>query len=339
MRKFRQAFFLLALSNLTVFLLSGKTVKTKKVSGDEITVRLLGFSSARDAPVEEGFELVKDGKPIFRYWTKPSAESKKHAPHFSRSGYIHPLYSPSGKIITGDYSADHVHQHGLFFAWTKSSFRGMPTEFWNQAKKLGDVRFKRFLGEEKTADSVSYGFQHHFTNGKSSDEPILLETWRVEIPWKPLPYHQFDLTSTQTCATKDPLLIQKYHYGGMAIRGNPQWLKKDKNEKPKGKMLTSEGKNAKNGNHSRPRWVAIYGPVDGQVCGVVVMNHPDNFRYPQWVRLHPSKPYFVYAPMVDEPFSIKPGKPYVSKFRYLTFDDEPDLELIEKVWKEWSKKR
>ncbi len=61
----------------------------------------------------------------------------------------------------------------------------------------------------------------------------------------------------------------------------------------------------------------MYGPVDGEICGVVVMNHPDNFRFPQWVRLHPAMPYFVYAPMVQEPFAIEPGKPYVSKFRYL----------------------
>ena len=338
MRTFRQAFFLIILYKITLILAFGKTVKTKKVSGDENTVRLLGFSSASDKPVEKSFELVKDGKPIFRYWTIPSAESKTHPPHFSRTGYVHPLYSPSGKIISGDYSTDHVHQHGLFFAWTKSTFRGKPTEFWNQAKKLGDVRFHRFLGQEDGKDSTTYRFEHLFTKGKDSDEPILKETWRIEVPWKALPYHQFDLTSTQTCATKDPLLIQKYHYGGMAIRGNPQWLKKDRDGVPKSKMLTSEGKNAKNGNHSRPRWVAMYGPVDGQVCGVVVMNHPDNFRYPQWVRLHPSKPYFVYAPMVEEPFSIEPGKPYVSKFRYLTFDGEPDLKLIEKAWKDWSKK-
>ena len=125
-----------------------------------------------------------------------------------------------------------------------------------------------------------------------------------------MPYHQFDLVSTQTCATKDALLVKKYHYGGIAIRGNSQWMEKDDDGNPKGTMLTSEGKTRKNGNHSRPRWVAMHGPVNGQECGVVVMNHPDNFRYPQWVRLHPSMPYFVYAPMVKEPFSIVPGKPY-----------------------------
>tara|TARA_B100001115_G_C15544321_1_gene258917 strand:+ start:248 stop:559 length:312 start_codon:yes stop_codon:yes gene_type:complete len=102
-------------------------------------------------------------------------------------------------------------------------------------------------------------------------------------------------------------------------------------------MITSEGNNRENGNHSRPRWVSMHGPVDGRQCGVVVMNHPDNFRFPQWVRLHPKMPYFVFAPMVEEPFMIEPGKPYVSKFRYLTYDGTPDHEVIEGSWKEWIK--
>ena len=67
------------------------------------------------------------------------------------------------------------------------------------------------------------------------------------------------------------------------------------------------------------------------------MEHPDNFRFPQWVRLHPTMPYFVYAPMVEEPFDISPGKPYVSKFRYVTFDGEPDTKLFDEIWEDFSK--
>lgn len=278
---------------------------------------------------------TENGKPIFKYLKKPSNKAKKYAPHFSRSGYIHPLYSPSGRIITGDYAADHPHQHGLFFAWTKSSFRGKPTEFWNQKKQLGDIRYQSSRWKTEKTGKIIFESKQIFTTGKDSDEAILTETWRIEIRPKQNDYYQFDLISTQSCATDDPLLIQKYHYGGMAIRGNDQWIEKNKNGKPVGKMITSEEKNRENGNHSRPQWVAMYGPVDEEICGVVVMNHPDNFRYPQWVRLHPTMPYFVYAPMVQEPFAIKPGKPYISKFRYLTFDGEPNLKLIKKAWQEW----
>ena len=280
----------------------------------------------------------EEGKPIFHYLKKPSTEANQHAPHFSRTGYIHPLYSPSGRVITGDYALDHPHQHGLFFAWTKSSFRGKPTEFWNQKKQLGDIRYQGSEWKTDKSGKIILESRQVFTAGKDSDEPILNETWQIEIPAKKKQHYQFDLISTQSCATDDPLLIQKYHYGGMAIRGNDQWMKKDTNGRPLGKMITSEDKNRENGNHSRPRWVAMYGQVDGEECGVVVMNHPGNFRYPQWVRLHPSMPYFVYAPMVEEPFTIEPGKPYVSKFRYLLHDGTPDHEVIEGSWKEWIKK-
>ncbi len=287
--------------------------------------------------VGEEIVVEKDGKPLFQYNIEPTAAASKAAPHYSRTGYIHPLYSPSGKVVTGDYAADHPHQHGLFFAWTKSNFRGKKTEFWNQAKKLGDVRFRKRGKTEETEAGTVHHFEQTFTSGKDSDDPILLETWRIEIPSAAKPYFQFDLTSTQTCATDDPLNIEKYHYGGMAIRGNVQWIaKKEKEEEPPGKMITSEGKNRLEGNHSRPNWVAMYGPVDGDVCGVAVMCHPKNFRAPQWVRLHPSKPYFVWAPMVEEPFSIEPGKPYVSRFRYVTFDGEPDRNLLENIWQEFA---
>ncbi len=301
------------------------------------------FSGSKDEnpTVREtaGSVTVRDssGRLIFKYLKKPSKEAKLHAPHYSRTGYIHPLYSPSGKIITGDYAPDHPHQHGLFFAWTKSSFRGKPTEFWNQKKQLGDIRYKGSEWKTDKSGKIIFESEQIFTTGKDSNEAILTETWCIEIPPKQNDYYQFDLISTQTCETDDPLVIEKYHYGGMAIRGNDQWMRKSEDGNPLGKMITSEEKNRENGNHSRPRWVAMYGPIDGEICGVVVMNHPDNFRFPQWVRLHPTMPYFVYAPMVEEPFTIESGKPYISKFRCMTYDGTPDRDAIEGSWKEWIK--
>ena len=304
----------------------------------------LGFfsqSNAKGPSVIETDDAImvhtQSGKPIFKYLKKPSTEANQNALHFSRTGYIHPLYSPSGKIITGDYAADHPHHHGLFFAWTKSSFRGKPTEFWNQKKHLGDIRYQGSAWKTDHSGKVILECEQIFTTGKDSDQPILKEIWQIKIPAKQKKYNQFDLISIQTCATDDPLLIQKYHYGGMAIRGNDRWMKKDLNGRPVCKMITSEDENRENGNHSRPRWVAMYGPVDETTCGVVVMNHPNNFRYPQWVRLHPTMPYFVYAPMVKEPFSIEPGMSYVSKFRYITYEGTLDRDAIEGSWKEWIK--
>ena len=207
------------------------------------------------------------GKPIFKYLKKAIKRGEKACPSLLPHGYIHPLYSPSGRIITGDYAADHPHQHGLFFAWTKSSFRESRQNFGTRKRNWEIFDTKSSKWKTEKSGKIILESQQIFTAGKDSDEPILNETWQIEIPPEQNDYYQFDLISTQSCATDDPLLIQKYHYGGMAIRGNDQWMEKDKNGKPVGKMITSEGKNRENGNHSRPRWVAMYGPVDEDNCG------------------------------------------------------------------------
>ena len=147
---------------------------------------LFSKSNEKGIPVIEREDSItfhaENGKPIFKYLKKPSIEANQHAPHFSRSGYIHPLHSPSGRVITGDYATDHPHQHGLFFAWTKSSFRGKPTEFWNQKKQLGDIRFQGSEWKTEKSGKIIFESKQIFTTGKDSDEPILTETWRIEIP-------------------------------------------------------------------------------------------------------------------------------------------------------------
>jgi len=87
--------------------------------------------------------VMRGEKPIFQYNKKPTEEAANHEPHFTRSGYIHPVYSPSGKEVSGDFADDHKHQHGLFFAWTKTKFEGRKTEFWNQKLEAGRVSFSK----------------------------------------------------------------------------------------------------------------------------------------------------------------------------------------------------
>ncbi|MCH5375252.1 MAG: PmoA family protein, partial [Planctomycetes bacterium] len=87
--------------------------------------------------------------------------------------------------------------------------------------------------------------------------------------------------------------IKEYHYGGMALRGSRDWYSAEA-ERPSasadaipGQFLTSEGKHRRDGNHSRPDWVSTYGPTGDGQSTITVMSHPQNFRHPQPVRLHP----------------------------------------------------
>ncbi len=243
------------------------------------------------------------------------------------------IYSPSGKVVTGDYSPDHKHQHGLFFAWTKTDIEGREPEFWNQKLEKGRISFSRAKDQDdvvESPDKVSFTVEHLWEDlaGDGSPRPLIDETWKVTAYDAGEDRFVFDIEAVQLVRGQSPLTIQKYHYGGMAIRGTTQWMPPAKGTDPVGTIITSQGMGRVEGNHSRPHWVGMHGPIDEGHAGFAVISDSRNFRAPQWVRVHPLMPYFVFSPMVEEPFQIEGGMPYFSRFRYVIFDGEPDAEMI-----------
>ena len=80
---------------------------------------------------------------------------------YKRSGFIHPLKTLGGEVMTNCSPADHYHHFGLWYAWTKTTFEGNEIDFWNLHKKQGTVRFRNFEhvsdnGFVATLDHVVY---------------------------------------------------------------------------------------------------------------------------------------------------------------------------------------
>ncbi|BCX46872.1 dehydrogenase [Haloferula helveola] len=280
-------------------------------------------------------------KPVLNYIKTEKPVPEGMDPHFRRSAYIHPVYAPTGQEVTGDFPADHPHQHALFLAWTKTKFDGKEIDFWNQAKELGRVEFREVLDVKREDRKVSFQVKHAFTvpEGEESID-VLHEIWTVTVYQTPEDHFLFDVESVQRCATDKPLHLPKYHYGGMAFRGNAEWLrdKGDPSLQPGDvRYLTREGKDRRDGNHTRTDWVSFTGEIGGQEVSATVFGSPENFRAPQHVRIHPDKPYFCFAPMVDGPFKISPGEDYTSRYRYLITSKALDQDVIEKHWNDYSK--
>jgi hypothetical protein len=78
----------------------------------------------------------------------------------------------------------------------------------------------------------------------------------------------------------------------------------------------------------------MHGPLGSSHGGIVVLAAPGNFRAPQTVRLHPTKPYFCFAPMQLGAFSIKPDEAYASRFRFVVHDGQQDERLAERMWQD-----
>jgi len=264
----------------------------------------------------------------YRHAVVPSPDPK--TPYYRRSGYIHPLRNPAGKVLTDDFAPDHPHQHGVMFPWTKTTFEGKPTEFWNQKLLLGTVEHAALqaVGGGNVFAHFTATLRHVALKAAGGAKTALTETWSVRV-YRTAGGFLFDLDSTQRCATDSPLNIAKYHYGGLAVRCRREWI-------GTGGFLTSERKTRANGNHSRPRWCDVYGTIDGQPTGITVFCHPGNFRFPQPVRLHPSKPYFCFSPMVLGAFRIEPSRPYVSRYRFYVHDGKVDAARANALWNDYA---
>jgi hypothetical protein len=264
-------------------------------------------------------------------------------PVYHRSGFLHPVASPSGKVVTATFPRDHLHQHGIFSAWVRTRWNDRQINFWDLAGRTG-----RVLHENVTSvfcDESAAGFEVDLIH-RSVVEPqtdILREHWKISVYPTDGSYHVFDLQTTQTALTDDPLIVEKYHYGGVAVRGPSRWVQSQKTSAVNGnnvetepsRILNDAGSDRIVGNHQHSRWVSLTGEIQGNPVSITVMCHPDNFRSPQAARLHPSKPYFCYAPCVDGEFVIDAEHPYNASYRYLVTDAEPDPEWLNEQWQAW----
>jgi len=316
-----------------VVLVCSFSISAMPVTGGDLTLN----------DTDDTIRVTLHGKPVLEYVKTARPVPDGVEGHFSRSGYIHPVYTPTGQQLTGDYPADHPHQHALFFAWVKSGYNGKKVDFWNQAKDLGRIEFREVLNVIREEQKVAFSVKHAFTvkHGEMWVD-VLHEVWTVTVHQTPEDHFLFDVVSVQQCVSGKPLSLAKYHYGGMALRGNYQWLKEkgDHSINPGDLLyLTSEGKDRWKGNHTRPNWVAFSGKIDGQDVSAAVFCSPNNFRAPQHVRIHPNKPYFCFAPIVEGSFKIEPGKEYVSRYRYLVTSNATDVSILQKHWDDYTKGR
>ena len=286
--------------------------------------------------VQNRLEIRIRGHQVFSFVAQPgSLPSPDIKPVFLRGGYIHPVYTPKGSIVTDDYPSDHYHHHGIWFAWTKTEFEGKHPDFWNVGDGTGRVDFEE-VG--KTWSGPIYAgftsFQKYVALTGDAPKTALNEDWDVRVynlGSEQEPYFVFDIVATQECASASPLILEEYRYGGMGVRGNREWK-----DKSKVGFLTSEGKTRADGNATRGRWCHIGGSVDGQMVGIAVLDHPSNFRAPEPLRIHPDDPYFNYAPSQMGRFQIEPGKKFVLRYRYVVTDGPPDAKLLDRLWNDYA---
>ena len=256
-------------------------------------------------------------------------------PMYVRSGFIHPIWSPEGKILSRIHPSDHIHHIGFWNPWTKTEFEGRKVDFWNLKYGQGTVRFLKFNSIETGPVFGEFeALQQHVDLTAPEGEKVALnELWLVRV-WaqnkNEQSYWIWDFTTTQSCASSSPLTILKYRYGGFGFRSTADWNEKNSN------YVTSEGKTRIDGNGSRARWCYISGKTDNGQAGILFLSHPENHEFPEPMRIWPKGDvFFGFCPVVYSDWKMIPVNKYVRKYRVVVFDEKITENEAEQFWQDF----
>jgi hypothetical protein len=289
--------------------------------------------------LKEGVLWVRDGdRPVLAYRHAPVQGPAGTDPLFTRSAYLHPVHAPNGALVTDDFSPDHPHQRGVFFAWTRTRIRDGNTElepdFWNLGAGTARIRSEKVSGRAENTRPVRFTAQHvwEFRSGNAWKR-ALDETWEVSVlqpewtdPQAPGSAYVIDLTSRQRPLVD--LELPEYRYGGMAVRGPRPWV-----DKTAGMIvLTSDGKDRAGAEGAKPRWVDMSGPIHGKQAGIALLEHPSTPRAPNPVRMHPDVPYYVFAPSKAGRLVLDAGREHVFRYRIAAHNGRADAAALNALW-------
>jgi hypothetical protein len=282
--------------------------------------------------------LVVNDKPILNYRFATTFPPEGVNPLFQRSGFIHPLTSPGGKVLTRIQAPDHYHHYGIWGPWTKTHIDDRAVDFWNLLLGEGTVKFAGFLSEAEGA--VFSGFQalqqHVDFGAKGTDQVAMNElldvrAWNVgEKVWV------VDYTTSINSPLKNGIMLDAYRYGGgIGWRATEDWHKDNCT------VLTSDNKTRKNADGSFARWCMVEGESEVKEgrSGILFLSHPSNRMHPEPMRIWPldanggrGDMYFEFVPIRHEDWKLESKQNYTLKYRMVIFDGKMDAETAEMYW-------
>ena len=243
-----------------------------------------------------------------------------------RSNYIHPVYGPSGELLTRDWSKDHPHHRGIYWAWPEVEF----------GTKLGDLHalqivFARPTGRIKLENGPDYAQVEAENIWMWKDSiPVVREVAMIRAYRKSGNGRIIDL-AFRFIAIEDSITLARREtrlYGGLNIR-----------------MQTPEFQEISfyrdsSINEPARAWSDLSGLFTGSETksGLLVLQHHKNPDYPgeyiQYPDLSWIQPTF---PQSGTRFKLVRGVPLILRYRLFVHSGmKPDDAYTMKLWDEFN---
>ena len=227
-------------------------------------------------------------------------------PKYIRSGYIHPLFSLDGRMLTDDFPKDHFHHHGLFWTWPVVRTRGQTTQTWHPASPSLRQHFVRWLKREARGDAAELSVESVWKlDGR---EIVASEIVKLDIQPADNISRTIDI-ELRLEAVGGPLELQgtpdqNKGYGGLCLRGAEMFTGAT--------LATEQGVQKEDAVNTSFRWADL----SNRELGVSIFVSPDHPGFPvAWLIrtsyggvLNPSWPGL-------KPAILQPGKPIVLRYR------------------------
>ncbi|NJB69937.1 hypothetical protein GGR42_000399 [Saonia flava] len=279
--------------------------------------------------------LKMEHKPLLSYKYETNYPPIGVDSSYKRSGYIHPLRTPAGKVLTRIQPEDHYHHYGIWNPWTHTLYDGDTIDFWNLKKGEGTVRFAKF---KEILDNGYTALHEHVVLKDNKNEVALNEWQTVKItPSEDPSTYTVDLTFTYECATDKPFLILEYRYAGFGWRATEEWTNKNS------EILASNGKTRVDADGSTARWCLVQGTLGNEYGGALMLSHPNNFNHPEPLRIWPVDQYdrgdvfACFCTTKNTNWLFEPGKTYTLNYQLVVFDGKLDAEKSEQYWQQFAK--
>jgi hypothetical protein len=291
---------------------------------------------------EQKLLFMRDEKKILQYNHATVFPPEGVDDIYRRSGFIHPLWSPSGSVLTRIQPPDHYHHYGIWGPWTKTTFEGRHVDFWNLAKGEGTVRFAGYVSTIQ--GPVYAGFEarqeHVDFSAKGPDKAALNELLHVRL-WNldDQDVWLWDYSTQLNCATSSPIMLDAYRYGGgIGFRAVESWTNDNV------RVLTSAGKTRKDADGSKAMWCTVSGENEqGDRSGILFLSHPENREHPEPMRVWPEDAnsgrgdlFFEFCPIRHNSWKLLPGQDYRLKYRMLVYEGDIDADTAERLWRDFA---
>ncbi|MCX5646224.1 MAG: PmoA family protein [Phycisphaerae bacterium] len=259
--------------------------------------------------------------------------------------YIKELCTPSGVNVLLDAPPDHLHHHGLMFAYAVDNI-----DFWGEAVGPADGHFELLPGKQQhrrfSDEAVTElkgrrlaRFHEYVRWVSQSDSALLLSESRTVTAGRiGKPEATFLAWGSRLSAPlkKKPVALSGSHYHGLGMRfvqsmdATGEFRNPDNNP---GVIFRGEERLV------RSRWCAYTAQADGKTVTVAMFDHPENPRFPAtWFTM--AKPFAYMSATLrlhEEPLEVSSLQPLTLRYGVALWDGRPETEQIDAVYKEWVK--